>query len=30
MFGVVAMVIFMLTLIEGLVYAVKKGVLKWD
>ncbi len=30
LFGVVAMVIFMLTLIEGLVYAVKKGVLKWD
>lgn len=29
-FGVVAMVIFMLTLVEGLVYAVKKGVLKWD
>ena len=30
MFGVVAMIIFMLTLVEGLVYAVKKGVLKWD
>lgn len=29
LFGVVAMLIFMLTLIEGLVYAVKKGVLKW-
>jgi NADH-quinone oxidoreductase subunit A len=30
MFGVVAMIIFMLTLVEGLFYAVKKGVLKWD
>jgi NADH-quinone oxidoreductase subunit A len=30
MFGVVAMLIFMLTLVEGLFYAVKKGVLKWD
>jgi NADH-quinone oxidoreductase subunit A len=30
MFGVVAMIIFMLTLIEGLFYAVKKGVLTWD
>jgi len=29
-FGVVAMVVFMFTLLEGLVYAVKKGVLKWD
>jgi NADH-quinone oxidoreductase subunit A len=29
-FGVVAMVVFMLTLVEGLFYAVKKGVLKWD
>lgn len=30
MFGLVAIVLFMLTLIEGLVYAVKKGVLKWE
>jgi NADH-quinone oxidoreductase subunit A len=30
MFGVVAMLIFMLTLVEGLFYAVKKGVLQWD
>jgi NADH-quinone oxidoreductase subunit A len=29
-FGLVAMVLFMLTLIEGLVYAVKKGVLRWE
>jgi NADH-quinone oxidoreductase subunit A len=29
-FGLVAMVIFMLTLVEGLVYAVKKGVLRWE
>lgn len=29
-FGVVAIIIFMLTLIEGLVYAVKKGVLRWE
>ncbi len=29
-FGLVAMVIFMLTLVEGLVYAVKKGVLSWE
>lgn len=29
-FGVIAMLIFMLTLVEGLVYAVKKGVLKWE
>ena len=30
MFGLIAMVIFILTLIEGLVYAVKKGVLRWE
>lgn len=29
-FGVVAMIVFMFTLVEGLFYAVKKGVLKWD
>lgn len=29
-FGLVAIVLFMLTLIEGLVYAVKKGVLRWE
>ena len=29
-FGLVAMLLFMLTLVEGLAYAVKKGVLKWD
>ncbi len=28
-FGLVAMILFMLTLLEGLAYAVKKGVLKW-
>ena len=30
MFGLVAIVLFMLTLVEGLVYAVKKGVLRWE
>jgi NADH-quinone oxidoreductase subunit A len=30
LFGLVAIVLFMLTLIEGLVYAVKKGVLRWE
>lgn len=30
MFGVVAVTLFMLTLLEGLAYAVKKGVLRWD
>ncbi len=30
MFGLVAMILFMLTLVEGLVYAVKKGVLRWE
>lgn len=29
-FGLVAIVIFMLTLVEGLAYAIKKGVLAWD
>ena len=28
--GVIAIVLFMLTLIEGLVYAIKKGVLAWE
>jgi NADH-quinone oxidoreductase subunit A len=30
MFGLVAVVLFMLTLVEGLVYAIKKGVLRWE
>lgn len=30
MFGVVAILLFMLTLVEGLFYAIKKGVLRWD
>jgi NADH-quinone oxidoreductase subunit A len=29
-FGLVAIVLFMLTLIEGLAYAIKKGVLRWE
>ena len=29
-FGLVAIVLFMLTLIEGLVFAIKKGVLRWE
>jgi len=29
-FGLVAISIFMLTLVEGLVYAIKKGVLRWE
>lgn len=29
-FGLVAMLFFMLTLVEGLAYAVKKGVLRWE
>ncbi|HLT95624.1 MAG TPA: NADH-quinone oxidoreductase subunit A [Acidimicrobiia bacterium] len=29
-FGLVAILIFMLTLVEGLFYAIKKGVLRWD
>ena len=28
--GVIAIVLFMLTLVEGLVYAIKKGVLAWE
>lgn len=28
--GLVAMVIFILTLVEGLVYAIRKGVLRWE
>ena len=28
--GVIAIVIFILTLLEGLLYAVRKGVLKWE
>lgn len=30
MFGLVAITLFMLTLVEGLVYAIKKGVLRWE
>lgn len=30
MFGLVAIILFTLTLIEGLVYAMKKGVLRWE
>ena len=29
-FGLVAMLLFMFTLVEGLIYAVKKGVLRWE
>jgi NADH-quinone oxidoreductase subunit A len=29
-FGLVAIILFMLTLLEGLAYAVKKGVLRWE
>jgi NADH-quinone oxidoreductase subunit A len=29
-FGLVAIIAFMLTLVEGLAYAIKKGVLKWE
>jgi NADH-quinone oxidoreductase subunit A len=29
-FGLVAIVLFMLTLIEGLAYAIRKGVLRWE
>lgn len=29
-FGLVAIIIFMLTLLEGLFYAIKKGVLQWE
>lgn len=28
--GLVAMIIFILTLLEGLLYAVRKGVMKWE
>ncbi len=28
--GVIAIVLFMATLVEGLVYAIKKGVLAWE
>jgi NADH-quinone oxidoreductase subunit A len=30
MFGLVAIILFMLTVLEGLAYAVKKGVLRWE
>ncbi len=30
MFGLVAIIVFTLTLVEGLAYAVKKGVLRWE
>lgn len=30
MFGLVAMIVFILLLLEGLVYAIKKGVLRWE
>lgn len=30
LFGVGAILLFMLTLVEGLFYAIKKGVLKWE
>lgn len=29
-FGLVAIILFMLTLLEGLAYAIKKGVLQWE
>ena len=29
-FGLVAIILFMLTLLEGLAYAIKKGVLRWE
>jgi NADH-quinone oxidoreductase subunit A len=29
-FGLVAMALFILTLLEGLIYAIRKGVLKWE
>lgn len=28
--GLIAIILFMLTLVEGLVYAIKKGVLAWE
>lgn len=30
MFGLVAILVFMLTVVEGLFYAIKKGVLRWE
>lgn len=30
LFGLVAIILFMLTLVEGLFYAMKKGVLRWE
>ena len=30
MFGLIAIILFTLTLVEGLVYAAKKGVLQWE
>ena len=30
MFGLVAVLLFLLTVIEGLFYAIKKGVLRWE
>jgi len=29
-FGLVAMILFILTLLEGLLWAVRKGVLRWE
>lgn len=29
-FALVAMLLFMLTMVEGLFYAIKKGVLRWE
>ncbi|NNF70056.1 MAG: NADH-quinone oxidoreductase subunit A [Acidimicrobiia bacterium] len=29
-FGLVAMILFILTLLEGLLYAIRKGVLRWE
>ena len=28
--GLIAMIVFILTLLEGLLYAVRKGVMKWE
>jgi NADH-quinone oxidoreductase subunit A len=30
MFGLVAILLFLLTVVEGLFYAIKKGVLRWE
>lgn len=30
MFGLIAILVFMLTVVEGLFYAIKKGVLRWE